>query len=146
MYEFTFGGAWFRWNAFDRKSRLLAAASLALGAIAGALFGMALKPVNHRYGFDVTAHAPILAVAGIAASLLAAWLWYSFSLRRDEMFNRVQNWALGMAGAWTCVIATLWHILERVALASPLTVPAVALLFAVSTGLFWFVAVRRWAL
>lgn len=145
MLEFTLGGAWFRWSRLDTASRRLAIASMCLAAIAGHLIGMAAKPVNARFGFDVTPHTTVLAVAGIAMAVLSAWLWYRFSLRQDEMFNRVQNWAIGMSGAWTCVVLTVWSVLASVSLAMPMPSAAPAMLFAGTLLIFWFVAVRKWA-
>lgn len=145
MHEFTLGGAWFRWRTFDTTSRTLAIAGMGLGAVAGLLIGMAAKPVNSRFGFDVTPHTTVLAVFGIVAAMLAAWLWHRFSLRQDEMFNHVQNWTLGMAGAWTCVASTVWSVLATASLAMPMPSTAPAMLFAGTTLAFWFVAVRKWA-
>ena len=145
MHEFTLGGAWFRWSAFDTASRTLASASMGFGAVSGLLIGMAAKPVNTRFGFDVTPYTSVLALCGIAAAVLSAWLWHRFSLRLDEMFNRVQNWTLGMAGAWTCAACTIWSVLAASKLAVPMPSGAPALLFAGTTLVFWFVAVRKWA-
>ncbi|HEX8485368.1 hypothetical protein [Sphingomonas sp.] len=145
MLEFTMGGAWFRWSAFDKRSKALATASMSLGAISGLLIGMAVKPVNTRLQFDVAQHVPALAFAGLAAAALATWLWHSFSLLQDEMFNRVQKWTLGMAGAWTCALSGIWAILAASSLTAPMPSAAPALLFAATTFVLWFVAVRKWA-
>jgi len=145
MLEFTLGGAWFRWRSLDTASRRLAIASMCLAPIAGHLIGMAAKPINARFGFDVTPYTTVLAVVGIAMAVLSAWLWYRFSLRQDEMFNRVQSWTLGMSGAWTCVVLTVWSVLASVSLAMPVPSAAPAMLFAGALLIFWFVAVRKWA-
>lgn len=145
MFEFTLGGAAFRWSALDRRSKLLAGASFATAALAGGAGGIVAKPINPRFGYDLTAHVVPLALLCVAAALASAWLWYKFSRRQDEMFNHVQNWTLGMSGAWTCVLATTWMLLAKAALLPPISGPAIASVFALLACLFWFVAVRRWA-
>ena len=145
MHEFTLGGAWFRWSAFDKASRLLAAYAMGFGAIAGLLIGMSAKPRNDRFGFDVTAIAPSLALIGVIVAALAAWLWHRFSLRQDEMFNQVQNWTLGMAGAWTCVTCAAWNVMTISSLAEIMPATAPPFLFAGATLAFWIVGVRKWA-
>lgn len=144
MYEFTHGGAWFRWSSFDRASRMLAIATTVSSGVAGTLFGMVAKPVNTRFGFDVTPHTTLLAILGIIASVLAAWLWYCFSIRQDELFNRVQNWTLGMSGVAACAASTIWRVLGAASLVMPMPSGAPAILFAGASIVFWFSATRKW--
>jgi hypothetical protein len=115
------------------------------GALAGLLCGVALKPAN-RIGLHFPGQEVPLALSGIVAAALSAWLWHRFSLRQDEMFNRVQNWAIGMGGAWTCGIATAWMILAKVSVVPPVLISVIAPMFAVTTAAFWLYAARKWAL
>ncbi len=145
MFEFTMGGAWFRWSALDHRSRWFAGTSFMFAALAGLLCGVALTPAT-RIGWNFSGYELPLALAGISAAAVSSWLWYKFSLRQDEMFNRVQNWALGMAGAWTCGISTAWMILAKVSVVPAVSVLAIAPMFAMASGAFWLYGARKWAL
>lgn len=144
MFETTLGGTWFRWAALDRQSRTLAGLSFGLAAVAGAMFGVVMKPVEQQFGLEIAPLRPVLAPIGVAFALASAWLWFLFSKRQDEMFKRVQNWAIGMAGAWTCATVGFWVVLARTQYLPPVSAGAVALCFAGATGVFWLLAVRKW--
>lgn len=154
MYEFTKGGMWFRWHLLDRVSKRLAAASLLAAAVAliPRLSSQTGYQLGRALGRDET---PLRATVDwaawhgwwiIAFSTLSGLLWWRFSLRQDEMFNRVQNWSLGMAGAWGGALLMAWALLALANAAAPISPRAVLALFGGLSFLFWFVAVRRWAL
>ncbi|MBX9859198.1 MAG: hypothetical protein K2Y20_06355 [Sphingomonas sp.] len=144
MYEFTHGGAWFRWSALDRTSKMLATATIASNAVAGILIGMAAKPVSTRFGFDVTQYTAVLALLGVMAAVVTAWFWYRFSVRQDEMFNRLQNWTLGVSGVAACAASTIWSVLATASLVMPMPSFAPIDLFAGANFIFWFIAMRKW--
>src|SRR3546814_7819825 len=56
---------------------------------------------------NLTVH-PALAILITFCAIISALLWMRFSARQDEMFNRVQNWSIGMAGAWTAAATLVW--------------------------------------
>ena len=157
MYEFTMGGWWFRWSALDNVSRRLAGESIALAFVASLPLGLAFGRYAYILGQCAGSEdwspcanaevslAPLLAVLAIMCGIASGLLWARFSARQDEMFNRVQNWALGMGGAWTGAAIALWATLALGGLAPSLTLAAGALLFVALTAVFWWIAVRRWA-
>lgn len=120
MYEFTWGGWWFNWSALDRPSRRLAAGSFAFSFFAAVPLGFMFGRAGYSFGrcvgsgdwspcekLNLTVH-PALAILITSCAIISAWLWMRFSARQDEMFNRVQNWSIGMAGAWTAAAILVW--------------------------------------
>lgn len=87
---------------------------------------------------------PAAAFVVVAAGLASGLVWAAFSKRQDEMFNRIQNWALGVAGAWTCAATLVWSMLSWGGILPMLQLWAAALLFVHLLLIFWFVAVWRW--
>ena len=86
-----------------------------------------------------------IVAAAILCALISGIAWWRFSLRQDEMLNRVQNYALGHAGSWSLAAATLWWLME---LGGWLGEFPLGLFVLLGYGLilfFWFRAVRRWA-
>lgn len=146
MFEFTLGGAGFRWSTLDQQSRRLAAGSFAFAAIAGGAAGFVAQPIENRLGLDLSFYVIPLAFLCLSAAMLSAWLWYRFSRRQDEMFNYIQKWALGMSGAWTCLLSIAWMLLAKAEILPATSVSAVPILFIVLVCLCWLVAVRKWAL
>ena len=156
MYEFTHKGLWFRWSALDRPSRRWSGISLAAAALAAISIGLAADQAGYRVGYllgggrTASKAAPLLpswAMLGwiIACVVVSALAWWRFSRRQDEMFNRVQNWSLGMAGAWTAVVLAFWSLLDLYDAASPIHPLGVIGIFYTLAITFWLVAVRRWA-
>lgn len=158
MIEFTMGGTWFRWSLLDRTSKRLAAGSLIASVVAVAPATLSLSShaydVGYRLGSGSAAvpeaavgfppWSPLEACWLIGFGIVSALLWWRFSLRQDELFNRVQNWALGMAGAWSATLLTIWAMLALGNLAPPVSPMGIIATFYVSTCAFWFAAVRRW--
>jgi len=150
MIEFTMGGAWFRWDALDHQAKWLAGLSISAASFAGFLTGVLFAYYLHggtTSELDLVVRPNIRWVAWWAVSLLvlSAILWWRFSLRQDELFNRVQNWAIGAASSSTMALVTIWAILAFAGALPPVSIGAILLIhFAALMG-FWFVAVRRWA-
>jgi hypothetical protein len=157
MYEFTMGGWWFRWSALDKTSRQLASGSFAFSLLASIPLYIAIIPYASAAGRCAGSGeasrcanlapslSPWLALLGVACAIVSSVLWSRFSKRQDEMFNRVQNWALGMAGAWTGAAMAAWAMLELGGLVPAVSLWAGALAFVALLMVFWWVAVRRWA-
>ena len=163
MVELTHGGTWLNWKSLNRRDRnwaILPFATSMLAAIpVGAAGGAWSYSLGHRLGaggsggdsHDRAAAAllasDVFAYAMLASALLAvvsAFAWWRFSRNQDEMFNRIQNYALAQAGGWTMAFAALWWMLWLGGWLPALSVTAIVILaFALVTG-FWFYAVRKW--
>lgn len=146
MYEFTKGGTWLRWGALDGPSRSLFATSLA--ASAAATIPLAMLRFSDAYlsrGVDVVPPMqPWMAIWIIAFGTMSALLWWRFSLRQDELFNRIQTWTLGMSGTTFIIALAVWFLLERAGFAPPIADLRAVKLYLVLVLGFWFAAVRRW--
>ena len=161
MFEFTHGGLWFKWDALDPASKRLAGWSMAAAAVGGGALGIMFAGYsdNPFYRLGYWAASGRSAASGVHHLLPPAWtsgvgflmlllsavLWWRFSLRQDEMFNRVQNWALGMSGAVTSAVLAGWALLSLGGLLPPVTPLPLILGFWSAMAIFWLVAVRRWA-
>lgn len=163
MYEFTMGGAWFKWSLLDATSKRLAAGSFVAATVAAIPLGIYVSNIGHEAGYRAGAAAagvtvdrvpPAALLAGtepwmawitLVFGIISAVLWWRFSRRQDEMFNRVQNWALGMGGAWTMAACFAWIALAAAGVVAMPSAIAIAALFYVLIFAFWFVAVKRWA-
>lgn len=164
MYEFTWGGAWLKWSLLDRSSKRLAAGSFVAAAGAAIPIALYAGELGYALGFRLGAALagraelrpdladgaslvaePWMAWVTLACGLLSAWLWWRFSLRQDELFNRVQNWALGMASGWTMAGVLVWLALAGAGVVPPPPVAAIVAVYVALLFGFWFAAVRRWA-
>ena len=161
MYEFTHGGTWFNWKALDRSSRWLAIGSIASALIAVGPLLKWTSDLGYRIGLSfgmraagTTATMPATAVDStspwvafwvVGFGLLSAILWWRLSVRQDELFHRIQNYALGMGGAWTAVALTIWGLFDMVGLAASIQPPMPLMLFTMLTTVFGCVAARQWA-
>ncbi len=149
MYEFKMGGLWFRWGALDRRGKWLAGLSIVASGLAGALLGVPLG-LEIAGGQSASLHwlssfTPFMAWGAVGLGVTSAVLWWRFSREQDEMFNRVQNWALGYASSWTMMVVTIWTILAFAGAAPPVSMGTILPLYLVALTVCWFVAVRRWA-
>lgn len=156
MYEFTMGGMWFRWRLLDRTSKRLAAFSLTAAMISAIPIGIIAGEAAYGIGYWVGSSGTWREVANpifaawmawvvIGFGVLSAILWWRFSLRQDEMFNRVQNWALGMAGGWSMAGLSIWAMLDYAGIVPAPSPMAYLAIVYVLTAVFWMVAVKRWA-
>jgi multisubunit Na+/H+ antiporter MnhG subunit len=163
MVELTHGGTWLNWKSLNRTDRNWAILSFAASTIAalpiGAAAGAWSYALGHRVGsggkggdaHDRAAAAllasDVFSYAMLASALFAvvsAFAWWRFSRNQDEMFNRIQNYALAQSGGWTMAFVSLWWILWFGGWLPELSLTAIVLFaFALITG-FWFYAVRKW--
>lgn len=161
MVELTHGGTWLNWSSLERTDRNWAILSFATSLLAAVPVGLVGGEWGYRLGHRVgsggrEAHIrsipelvgpQLFAGLMLAAAILAvvsAFAWWRFSRNQDEMFNRIQNYAIGQAGGWTFAFAFIWWLLSLGGWVGPLPLVALVVL---GTGLlmgFWFYAVRRW--
>ncbi|MEQ1542048.1 MAG: hypothetical protein ABL926_07320 [Novosphingobium sp.] len=145
MYEFTMGGLWFRWSALDRTSKWLAGPSLAAAGLAP-LPGAWITGL--RLGRGESLAAPLDGWVGlwmVGWLVVSGLLWWAVSRRQDEMFNRIQNWTIGMASSWAMLALVIWALLARASVVVPVSPIGIILCFGVAFFVFWFIAVKRWA-
>ena len=161
MYEITHRGAWFKWSNLDRAEKRLAAISLGGTIIPAFIAGIWLGDAAARLGFRIAngRTAPNSPLTGLSntpyfdavfalalmSALISGIAWWRFSLRQDEMFNRVQNYALGQAGAWSLAAATLWWFLRLPGWVGDFPLGGFVIAGYLLILAFWFIAVRRWA-
>lgn len=160
MVELTHGGTWINWDTLSKRDRNWALLSFTTAMLAALPLGVGLGDWGYRLGFSAGSggreppqgHSPILsadvfAYAMLTAAVLAvisALAWWRFSRNQDEMFNKIQNYAIGMAGGWTLALASLWWLLSLGGWIEPLSLTAVVVFGYALVLLFWFRAVRRW--
>lgn len=162
MVELTLGGAWLKWDSLTRQDRNWAMLSFATSALAAVPVGLVAADWGFKLGYragsgggeaPATEASRLLAsdlfayaiVASLILTIVSAVAWWQFSRNQDEMFNRIQNYAIGHAGAWTFAATFIWWLLALGRWVDPLPLGG---LIALGTTLligFWFHAVRRWA-
>jgi hypothetical protein len=160
MYEFTHKGLWFNWSALDRKDKQLAGISLGASAIGGALLGIGSTEGAYGLGYRLGSGGkappptgiteafgpafPWLFVGSAVALSIGLVFWWLFSRRQDEMFNRVQNFAVGLSSTMTMALGMMWAM---AAFGGALPAPSflvLALIDLVLLTIFWVHAVRKW--
>ena len=159
MVELTHGGTWLKWSGLNRRDRNWAILSFAASFLSAVPVGMVASDwgyrLGHRLGGGGEGHRglvellgpELLAYAMLASAILAvisAFAWWQFSRTQDEMFNRIQNYALAQAGGWTFAGAFVWWLLELGGWVGELPLAALVLVGTVLLLSFWFYAVRRW--
>ena len=160
MVEITHGGTWLKWSRLgirDRNWALLSFATSALAAIpiaaAAAAWGYELGyragSGGLQPGFTVgTVLSSALFAYAMLGSLLFALIsavaWWQFSRHQDEMFNRIQNYAIAQAGGWTFAFAFIWWLLELGGWVGALPLTGLVILGTALLIGFWLYAVRRW--
>jgi hypothetical protein len=162
MYEITHRGAWFNWKALDRRDKMLASLSLLAMVPPAVLTGFVGGDMAYRFGYEVGSAGMRTADTGLETLFASSWwpaavlvstllaaisafAWWRFSVRQDEMFNRIQNLALGAASAWTMALFVLWWLLSLGDwVSAPVPVLTVLLYLLLVCG-FWFRAVHKWA-
>jgi hypothetical protein len=162
MVELTHGGTWLKWSSLNRRDRNWALASFVTSFLAAiplyvlaAQFGASL---GYRAGSGGKEMPPeifarivqsdlfsYVTVGAAACAVIGAITWWRFSRNQDEMFNRIQNYALGHGGAWTLAIVTLWWLLSLGGWLGPLQLGAVFAIGFLLVIAFWYAGVRRWA-
>lgn len=161
MVELTHGGTWLKWSSLTSRDRKWALLSFATSLLAAVPIGVAAGTFGYRIGYRLGSsgqnpraeiarilESDLFAYAMLGAALLAvisAFAWWRFSANQDEMFNRIQNYAIAQAGGWTLAIAFVWWMLWLGGWVGPLPM---TILVMIGTALligFWLHAVRRWA-
>jgi len=162
MVELTHGGVWLKWSSLNRRDRNWALLSFATAGLAAVPIGVVASAWGYRMGFllgsggsepnDIHAArligSDLYAYGMLAATVLAivsALAWWRFSRNQDEMFNRIQNYAIAQAGAWTFAFAFVWWLLWLGGWLGPLSLTSLVFLGTVLLFIFWIYAVRRWA-
>ena len=162
MVELTHGGTWIKWSSLNRRDRNWALLSFVTSGLSALPVSLLAADWAYAQGYRAgsggdesqsTALAPFLqsdlfAVAMLIAAALAvvsALAWWQFSRNQDEMFNRIQNYAIGQAGAWTFAFAFLWWLLWLGRWVGPLSLTVIVLVGTALLLAFWFYAVRKWA-
>ena len=161
MVELTHGGTWLKWSSLGKRDRNWALLSFATSLLAAIPVGIAAADWGFRLGFRMGSgglEAPASPITEFLASSSFAYLmlgsalfavisavaWWQFSRKQDEMFNRIQNYALAQAGAWTFAFAFLWWLLWLGGWIGPLSLTVLVVLGTALLLGFWFYAVRRW--
>ncbi|MDP3673722.1 MAG: hypothetical protein Q8R44_01300 [Novosphingobium sp.] len=156
MVEITHGGLWFRWSLLGRTDKWLAGTSCVAGCLASIPVAFLISELSHEAGRRVAgSHSPdspgalsldpIVAWASVGLLAISALLWWRFSVRQDEMFNRIQNWAIGMAGGWIIALLLPWTFLAAAGVLGPPPPLIVFFICLIAPSLFWYAAVHRWA-
>lgn len=161
MVELTYGGTWVKWRSLgpgDKSWALLSIVTTFLAALpVGVITGRWGYSIGYRLGsggreprvddLNALIASDLFAYAILASAVLglvAAFAWWRFSRNQDEMFNRIQNYAIGQAGGWTFAIALLWWVLSLGGWLEPLPLATIVLIGTALLIGFWFYAVRRW--
>ena len=161
MVELTHGGSWLNWRSLNRTDRNWAILSFATSGLAAIPITFATGAWSYALGFrigsggderhdrlaaDVLA-SDLFAYGMLASAVLAvvsAIAWWRFSRNQDEMFNRIQNYAIAQACGWTVAFTFLWWTLWLGGWTPELPPTAIVIVaLALLTG-FWFYAVRKW--
>ncbi len=158
MVEITHGGTWFKWSSMDGRDRLWFVLSTVTVMPAAFITGAGAGRWSYRLGYRHASgrdgpdrFGPLIESDGFRYAAIAAFLlllvslfaWWRFSVRQDELFNRIQNYALGHAGAWTLVIAAAWWVLSLGGWVGTLPLGIVVTGGLALTLAFWFYAVRK---
>ncbi len=154
MYEFTHGGMWFDWAKLDGTSKRLARWSLISSGVAALPVGVVAGEAGYRFGYALASGAPATlqatvppwaAIWVVVFMLVSGVLWWRMSRRQDEMFNRIQNWALGAGSGGSAVLLTCWAFLAMTGLVPWASPMATIMIFSCAIVVAWFIAYRRWA-
>lgn len=160
MVELTHGGTWLKWSSLTLTDRRWALISFVTSGLAAIPLGLAARDWSYEAGYrlgsgnagtvsrsDSMLAADLFAYALLGSALLAlisAYTWWRFSRNQDEMFNRIQNYALGQAGGWTWAFAFGWWTLSLGGWVQPLPLGGLILLGLALMLFFWFRGVHRW--
>lgn len=161
MVEITHGGTWLKWSSLKSTDRNWALLSFVSAGLAALPVGIAAGDWGYRMGFragsggaepEATAFSFLLGSNSFAYAMLAATIlsivsavaWWRFSRNQDEMFNRIQNYALAQAGGWTFAILFVWWLLWLGGWVGPLPLTIVVLIGTALLIGFWYLAVGRW--
>lgn len=160
MYEFTHKGLWFNWSALDGRDKALAGASLVTAGIGGALLGLGSADGAYGLGYRMGSGGQVPPDTGIAETFGPAfpWLfvasaialtiglvfWWLFSRRQDEMFNRVQNYAVGLSSTITIALGMMWAVASIGGAVPTPSFKILAALDLILLTVLWLRAVKKW--
>jgi hypothetical protein len=162
MVELTHGGTWIKWSGLSARDRNWAILSFVASGLSALPLGLAAGDWGYRVGYQLgsgqaapadnhyadmlaTDWFPYLMLASAIFAIVSGFAWWQFSRNQDEMFNRIQNYALGVGAAWTFAIAVVWWILSIGGWVGELPLTAFVVLGWLLIMVLWFRAVRRWA-
>ena len=160
MVEITHGGTWLNWRSLNRRDRNLALLSYVTAFLAAVPLSIQAGVVGYQLGFRLGSggrelpagdysflETKFFAWAMLAAAvfaLISAIAWWRFSRNQDEMFNRIQNYAIAQAGGWTFALLFVWWFLSLGGWLGPLPLTAIVVFGTVLLIAFWLRGVRRW--
>lgn len=162
MYEFTHRGAWFKWSALDPVEKRLAGISMATAAVPslimlahsadlGLQFGKRLRgeKADGSAGpiYDAISNSPLFGpfiLFAIACGIVSAVTWWRFSLRQDEMFNRIQTHALCWGGMCGFAASVLWWMLSLPGWVGPIPLGIFLYVEVLLIGFFTVRIFRKW--
>ena len=161
MVELTHGGSWLNWKSLNRTDRNWAILSFATSTLSAIPVTVAAGAWSFTVGFRIGSDgddrhdrlaadvlsSDLFAYGMLASALLAvvsAVAWWRFSRNQDEMFNRIQNYAIAQACGWTVASTFLWWLLWLGGWIPELHPTAIVIAAIVLLTGFWFYAVRKW--
>src|SRR5215207_1275668 len=161
MVELTHGGTWLKWSNLNRTDRNWAILSFVTASLAALPVGIVAGEWGYQLGHGMgsdgrqpakTSGAELIAsdlfayamLAALVLTAISAFAWWRFSRNQDEMFNRIQNYAIAQAGGWTFAFVFCWWLLSLGGWVGGLPITLIVVVgLALLLG-FWFYAVRRW--
>ena len=158
MVEITHKGLWVKWSSMDSGDRFWFVVSMLAATPLILVAGIAVGRWSYRLGYYHGAGkhgpdplAPVMlseafrygVIAAFVLGLISGFAWWRFSLRQDELFNRIQNDALGRTGAWSLAAALAWWTLAIGGWVGPFPLDLFVVGSLALSLVFWLAAVRR---
>lgn len=161
MVELTHGGTWLNWSSLSPRDRNWALLSFATSLLASIPIAIVGGEWGYKFGFRMGSggmEPPATSITGLIASDFFAYLmlgslvltvisaiaWWRFSRHQDEMFNRIQNYAIAQAGGWTLALAFCWWLLSLGGWVGALPLTILVVIGTTLLIAFWLHGVRRW--
>jgi len=162
MAEITHKGVWIKWSSLGARDKgwftLSTLTAIPFGMVIGVPAGEWIYRIGYHLGSgggapNTLRMAELSGSAAYRYAVLAAFLcaavsaaaWWRFSLNQDELFNRIQNYALGRAGAWSLAGVAAWWLLSLGGWTGPFLPGPFLLAASLLLAVLWFRAVARWA-
>lgn len=161
MVELTHGGTWLKWSSLTPRDRSWALLSFVTAGLAALPISIAWGDWVYGLGFRLGSGGLEPPTTGAAEMLTSSWFayamlgslllavisavaWWRFSRNQDEMFNRIQNYAIAQASSWTFAFVVLWWLLWLGGWVEPLSLTVITVIGMTLHIAFWFGAVRKW--
>jgi hypothetical protein len=161
MVEITHGGNWIKWSSLSTRDRNWALLSFSAALLACIPIGLECGRWGYALGLrmgsggraaDVTSPAELIGpgayslamLAAAALAVISALAWWRFSRNQDEMFNRIQNYAIGQGSGWTFAVAFVWWVLSLGGWLGQLPLGGLVVFGTVLLIGFWYHGVHRW--